>query len=341
MISFGFAQEKFTVTGTVQSKDGDGVKKVKLVIQTLDGEEVADGKSKGGGEFKFKKVPVGEYKLFGTHKKLGSGETTFSVLDQDVEVSFTIGLNVESEKETSETLTEETETELVPKPKPKKLPTQQQGQPKETLEFGDHFFEYETNLKALQTQIDSLKSIVKGYEKRQNMPDLDRSLLDLIHVPDFVHRIELKNGTVVLGDLLEESDSTLTLQTQIGRLVLKKEMVVRMEEFDKPGPKVIFVGEPFIDMYPDRHIFTGKVKNVGEKRADFVRVLSNLFDQTTTQVGQDSIFVKGSKMAYQSNVVADTALEPGQTVQYQLSVPIHKGKKVQYHTMDIHWEETE
>ena len=96
-----------------------------------------------------------------------------------------------------------------------------------------------------------------------------------------------------------------------------------------------------IDYYPDRQIFSGKVKNVGKVRADFVRVAGKLFDQTTANVGLDSIFIKGSRITYNSNVVADTALEPGQTAPYSLTVPIFKGKKAQYHTMDIRWNSTE
>ena len=54
--------------------------------------------------------------------------------------------------------------------------------------------------------------------------------------------------------------------------ILKKEMVVKMDKLEKPGPKVVFIGDPFIDYYPNRQIFSGKVKNVGKVRADFVRV---------------------------------------------------------------------
>jgi hypothetical protein len=220
------------------------------------------------------------------------------------------------------------------------LPQQRQKPEKPKLKFENLFFEYESNLKALETEIDSLKRVVKGYQKGQTMPTVNRELLDLIKVPTFQHQVELQNGTVVAGDLLEESDSTLTLKTQIGTLVLKKEMVVRMDELEKPGPKVIPLGEPFIDYYPDRQIFSGRVKNVGEIRADFVRVIGDLFDQTTSNTGTDSIFVKGTRIAYESNVVADTALEPEQTASYTLTIPITKGRKAEYHTMDIHWEET-
>ena len=208
------------------------------------------------------------------------------------------------------------------------------------MKFEEYFFEYESNLKALKGEIDSLKTVVKGYEKKQTMPNVGREILDLIVIPEYQHRVELQNGTVVSGALIEETDSTLTLKTQIGTLVLKKEMVVKMDELKKPGPKVVFVGDPFIDYYPNKQIFSGKVKNVGEIRADFVRIVVKLFDQTTKSAGKDSIFVKGDRTVYETNVIADTALKPGKTASYSLTVPIKKGRKAEYHTMDIHWEQT-
>jgi hypothetical protein len=186
-----------------------------------------------------------------------------------------------------------------------------------------------------------LKSIVLAFEKKQTMPNVSREILDLIKVPEFQYRIELKNGTVVLGDILSETDSSLVLKTQIGQLVLKKEMVIRRDKHEEPEPKVIFLGDPFVNIYPDRHEFSGRVKNVGEKRADFVRVVTNLFTQTTKAAGQDSVFVKGSRIIYDSGVIADTALEPEQTATYSFPVKIKGRRKVQYHTMDIHWNTTD
>ena len=221
-----------------------------------------------------------------------------------------------------------------------RLPQQKSIAEKETLKFDEYFFEYESNLKSLKEEIDSLKSVVKGYQKKQTMPTVGREILDLIKIPDFQHRVELQNGTVVSGSIIQESDSSLTLKTQIGTLVLKKEMVIRMDELKKPGPKVVFSNEPFIDYYPDKQVFSGKVKNIGEVRADFVRVIVKLFDQTTKSAGMDSIFVKGDRTIYETNVIADTALKPGKTASYSLTVPIKKGRKAEYHTMDIRWEQT-
>ena len=328
-ISFSIAEEKpikINITGNVLDKNVSGLKGAKLVIENNNGEKLENEKSGKEGKFKFKKIKLfpGEYLLKGNHKTEGSGEIKFFVDSTDIELTLVIP-------------TKEKEPII---PIQEKLPQQRTLAEKETLKFEKYFFEYESNLEALKGEIDSLKSVVKGYEKKQTMPNVGREILDLIVIPEYQHRVELQNGTVVSGSLIEETDSTLTLKTQIGTLVLKKEMVVKMDELKKPGPKVVFIGDPFIDYYPNKQIFSGKVKNVGEIRADFVRIVVKLFDQTTKSAGKDSIFVKGDRTVYETNVIADTALKPGKTASYSLTVPIKKGRKAEYHTMDIHWEQT-
>jgi hypothetical protein len=329
----GKEKTKFDVTGIVIGKDGEGLKKVKLTIFNDIGKKIETGKSNKSGEFKFKKMKAGTYRIVGEHKKDGEVVVDFSINRKDVNLKLEFEPDQVSELPVVPDQTQPVSNQVL-------LPQQREQKNNQQLKFDELFFEYESNLKALETEVDSLKSVVKGYEKGQTMPNISRDILELIKVPDSQHRVELQNGTIVSGELLQESDSTLTLRTQIGTLVLKKEMVVRMNEMERPGPKVVFLGEPFIDYYPDRQIFSGRIQNVGEVRADFVRVIGNLFDQATQNTGMDSVFVKGSRVVYDSNVVADTALEPGQTASYTLTVQLRKGQKTEYHTMDIHWDET-
>ena len=335
---------KFEVSGMVVDENDEGIKKVDVALLDENGKKIADGKTKKGGGFKLKKIVSGKYVLQAEHKKLGSGFARVTVWGDNAEIQVSIPSELPPEPvtkivaetpDTSEPIAKPTEAPL------DSLPQQREPKPKPKLELGELFFKYESNLKALQSEIDSLKTVVQAYDQKQKMPDISREILEMINVPNFHHRIELQNGTVVLGNIQEETDSSLTLSTQIGRLVLKKEMVIRMDEYELPAPKVEFLGDPFIDYYPDRQIFSGRIKNVGKKRADFVRVVGNLWDQTTSLAGMDSIFVKGSRIVYDTDVIADTALEPGQTTTYTLIVPVKKGMKPQYHTMDIHWEETQ
>ena len=327
-------KKEFTVTVTVVRQDGAGIKKSKVLLLNQDGEKIKDGKTNKNGEYSFKKLKAGSYTLIAEHKKEGDGEKEFNLIGKDLDLTIKLNSELPVAKLIDDNINLNQFTEK------NKLPEQRKIKDNEKLKFEDLFFDYETNLKALKKEVDSLKSVVKGYQKGQIMPNISDEILDVIKVPSFQHRVELQNGTIVSGDLIEESDSTLIIDTQIGRLVLKKELVIRMEELKKPGPKVVFIGDPFINKYPDRHVFSGKVKNVGDVRADFVRVYGKLFDQTTKSSGSDSIFVKGKKITYGTNVVSDTALEPGQVSPYILSVKIKKGQKAEYHTMNIKWEQT-
>ena len=329
----GKEKTKFDVTGIVIDQDGVGLKKVKLTIFNDIGKKIETGKSNKSGEFKFKKMKAGSYRIVGEHKREGEASIDFIINRKDVDLELQFEPEQLDESSIELDQTQPASDQVL-------LPQQRDQKNNQQLKFDELFFEYESNLKALEVEVDSLKSVVKGYEKGQTMPNISRDILELIKVPESQHRVELQNGTIVSGELLQESDSTLTLRTQIGKLVLKKEMVVRMNEMEKPGPKVVFLGDPFIDYYPDRQIFSGRIQNVGEIRADFVRVVVKLFDQTTKSAGKDSIFVKGDKTVYETNVIADTALKPGKTASYSLTVPIKKGRKAEYHTMDIHWEQT-
>jgi len=319
---------KLNIDVKVLNDKGEGVRKAEIEIKNINGEIIQEKKTKKNGRYRFKGIEMttGKYFLSAKHEEYGGNEITFSIDSVDLELEINIPkLDASLNAETNQG---------------KKLPQQRSLSEKETLKFEKNFFEYESNIKQMKLEIDSLKTVVRGYEKKQTMPNLSREILDLIQIPDFQHRIELQNGTIVSGALLEESDSTLTIKTQIGTLVLKKEMVIRMEEVEKPGPEVIFLDDPFIDYYPDKQIFSGSIKNIGEIRADFVRVVGKLFDQTTSNAGEDSIFVKGKRVVYESNVVADTALDPGQVAKYKLTVPIKRGFKPEYNIMDIKWEQT-
>ena len=351
ILGFGFSKNTYTISGSVKNEAGDIIKKGSVVLlKKQDGSVIKKTKINRKGEFKLKKIQAGKYQI--NVEAIGKGSLNVDVMDGDVENLVVTLINNAREKDDSIDMKAANnaiqkeggstlDTPLKTKTAEDLLPQVRAFDQVDRLQFQDQFFEYESNLRVLKNQIDSLKSIVTAFEKKQTMPNVSREILDLIKVPEFQYRIELRNGTVVLGDILNETDSTLVLKTQIGQLVLKKEMVIRRDKHEEPEPKVIFLGDPFVNIYPDRHEFSGRIKNVGQKRADFVRVVTNLFTQTTKPAGQDSVFVKGSRIIYDSGVIADTALEPGQTATYNFPVKIKGRRKVQYHTMDIHWNTTD
>ena len=207
------------------------------------------------------------------------------------------------------------------------------------LPLDEPFFELKSSIDILHQQIDSLKRVISVYEKgRGPIPTIDEELLNLIKIPQLRHRIELQNGTIVNGEIIEEDDLGIIVQTSIGQLAIERDRIVNITDDLPPNAKVELTGEPFINAFPDREEITGKIKNIGAKRADFVRVIANLWSSTTMLIQKDSVFVTGKKQKYYSGIRANTALEPGSVSEFKLVIPLSEGDKVSYRTYEVRWE---
>ena len=210
----------------------------------------------------------------------------------------------------------------------------------EKLDSGESFFEIRSSIDFLKLQIDDLKKIISVYEEGKGaMPNIDEDLLNLIKIPQLKHRIELQNGTVVNGEIIEEDDLGIIVQTSIGQLAIEKDKIIDISEDLPPTAKVELINEPFVNIYPDREEIVGTVKNVGTKRADFVRVIVNLWSPTTQLLYQDSVFVSGQNTKYYTGIKAKTSLNPGSTTEFQLVIPIDSDKEeTSYRTYEVRWE---
>ena len=208
-----------------------------------------------------------------------------------------------------------------------------------TLGSGDPFFELETSIDLLHRQLDSLKRVISAYEKgKGTMPTIDEELLNLIKVPQLRHRIELQNGTIVNGEIVEEDELGIIVQTSIGQLMIERDRVVNITEDLPPNAKVELISEPFVNVFPDREEITGSIKNIGSKRADFVRVIANLWSPTTELIKRDSVFITGQNQKYYTGISSDTAMEPGTISEFQLVISLSDADDVSYRTYEIRWE---
>lgn len=223
---------------------------------------------------------------------------------------------------------------LVPLPDVREL-----GDKTNKLPLGEPFFELKSSIDLLHQQMDSLKRVISVYEKGKGaIPTIDEELLNLIKIPQLRHRIELQNGTIVNGEIIQEDNLGIIVQTSIGQLSIEMDRVVNIVEDLPPNAKVEIMGEPFVNAFPDREEISGVVKNVGLKRADFVRVIAHLWTATTELVQTDSIFVTGKQQKYLTGIRTDTALEPGSTSEFKLTIPLSDEDKVSYRTYEVRWE---
>ena len=209
----------------------------------------------------------------------------------------------------------------------------------EKLESGEQFFEIKSSIDVLRQQVDSLKKIISVYEEGKGaMPNINKELLDLIKIPQLRHRIELQNGTVVNGEIIEEDDLGIIVQTSIGQLAIEKDKIIDIGEDLPPLAKVEIINEPFVDIYTDREEITGALKNIGTKRADFVRVIANLWSPTTQLLYQDSVFVSGQNTKYYTGIKSITSLDPGSITEFKMTIPVDSEDEVSYRTYEVRWE---
>lgn len=207
------------------------------------------------------------------------------------------------------------------------------------LESGEPFFEIKSSIDVLRQQVDSLKKIISVYEEgKGSMPNINEELLDLIKIPQLRHRIELQNGTVVNGEIIEEDDLGIIVQTSIGQLAIEKDKIIDIGEDLPPSAKVELLAEPFVDVYTDREEIIGSLKNIGTKRADFVRIIASLWSPTTKLLYKDSVFVSGQNTKYYTGIKSVTSLEPGSTSEFKIIIPVDSKNKVSYRTYEVKWE---
>ena len=207
------------------------------------------------------------------------------------------------------------------------------------LESGEPFFEIKSSIDVLRQQVDSLKKIISVYEEgKGSMPNINEELLDLIKIPQLRHRIELQNGTVVNGEIIEEDDLGVIVQTSIGQLAIEKDKIIDIGEDLPPSAKVELLAEPFVDIYIDREEIIGSLKNIGTKRADFVRIIASLWSPTTQLLYKDSVFVSGQNTKYYTGIKSITSLEPGSTSEFKIIIPVDIKDKVSYRTYEVRWE---
>ena len=208
---------------------------------------------------------------------------------------------------------------------------------KKNIRDAEPFYPMDETIEDIQDQISDLKSRVIEYESRINRIALDPTLLKMVKTPSIQHEIELSNGTVVQGSILQEDIERIILKTQIGQIRIEKTDIIAIKETAPNSPDLKFNSEPSEQQFDNKRIFSGSIINEGMRRADFARVVFYLWDKETNLISADSSFVEGSTFQYKSGIVTDSVVEPGQEAPFSVSVPASDTTKVEYITKEIHF----
>jgi hypothetical protein len=209
------------------------------------------------------------------------------------------------------------------------------------LQDAEPFYPLKETVEDIQAQLNDLHARVIEYEMRVSTPSFNTEVLKMIKVPQLNHEINLTNGTLIQGTIIQENMDQIIVQTQIGQLTIDKGNVEVIKEIAPASAKINFDGDADEKIMAESRMYSGTVTNTGLHRGDFVRIIYQLWGGETDLISSDSTFIEGSQVVYHSGIMTDTALRPGETAEFFLEIKSPSDKKVQYITRDIHWESYE
>ena len=206
------------------------------------------------------------------------------------------------------------------------------------LNSSDPFYPLKESIHDLQNQISDLKSQVVEYESRLHNPLVDTELIKLIRTPDLKNEIIMNTGTVIQGTIISENSTQMIVKTQIGQLTIEKEFITEIKEIEPLTPNIEFNGSIEERTKDNVHTYIGSVKNIGGRRADFVRIIYHFWSDDTSPIVSDSTFVSGNSTIYFNGVISDSSIEPAEIATFEFTTTIPDTINVEYITKEVKWD---
>lgn len=202
----------------------------------------------------------------------------------------------------------------------------------------NEFYSVEPKIDDIESEIAILKDKVLQYESQISTPTFNTEILKLIKTPKIKHEIELSNGTTIQGTIIYENADEMIVETQIGQLKINKNEILQIEDVLPPIAIIEFIGDGIEEIYKDYRGYKGTIKNMGLKRADFVRIIYSMYDENSNLIVSDSAFVNGQQYQYNSGIISDASVNQNSFADYYVTVNIPTDKIVKYHLKEVRWE---
>ena len=200
------------------------------------------------------------------------------------------------------------------------------------------FYTVDPKLEEIESEIALLKEQVIQYQSQISTPNFNTEVLKLLKNPGIKHEIQLSNGTTIQGVIIYENADQLIVETQIGQLQINKDEVINTLDVLPPLANLEFVGDAVEEIYQNQRAYKGSIKNNGLKRADFVRVVYTLHDENSNLIYTDSAFVSGAKQIFNSGIISDASINPGDFAEFYVVIDTTSDKEIKYFLRDIRWE---
>ncbi len=367
-----FAKGKLTLEGKVVDENGEKVKKAELTLRK-DGDVVEEDKTKGNGKFKFKKLEEGDYVLEVSHEDFGSAEKAFTLSeDYDLgEVSLSKEPVSSSVVATNSTTGEASMLDEAPVAVSVAIPQTVESMGSSSKDFVINELNFEikklnAEIKHLTQDLDDLKALSKMwvnpltiYSKEIILKNGSTVFGKIIYQDDKSLKVETLVGYLIVdrAQVVRIVDNVITEDSQeyVPEQIRESYAPPPMPKLAQPrytssnnsarmasaklSANCVLVGN--IAEKKDSQgniIFDGEIKNIGGRRADFVKVDFVFRKNWSGETRTLTTFIKGSYNTFDTGIVSDASLLPGANGKFDLYVPQDFGTFIGYSYV-IDWEE--
>jgi hypothetical protein len=367
-----FAKD-FTIKGTVLDTDGDKVGGTTVLLLTSDGVESDRTETSkprmgmGGGSFKFKDVLPGDYVLEADAGKKGKANTPITVAADDIkDVALVLSRKAKVKKEIV------IEGDAADPDKVVKIPANatEAGSDADyvTTELSFELKKLAAEIKYLNSELEDLKALSKMwvnplaiYSKEIILQNGSTLFGKIVYQDEETLKVETLVGYLIIErkNIVRVIDNVVTEETQ--EYVPEQ---IRDSYSPPPMPKLAepkyTSADPFSRSAGKRYsancvlvgniserkdnqgaiLFTGEVKNIGGRRADFVKVDFVFRKNWSGETKTLTTFLRGTYHTFDSGITTDATLLPGALGAFELFVPNDFGSFIGYSYV-IDWEEYE
>jgi|TARA_B100001758_G_scaffold204522_1_gene184492 hypothetical protein len=365
------AKGKLTLSGRIVDSDGKRVKKADVTLLS-GGDVVSEEKTGGNGKFKFKKLAEGEYVLQVTHDEMGSAEMIVALAEkQDVgDIALSTKKPAPPTAQAA-SLSESKKETRAPDRISVTVPQTMEamGSPSKDFILNELNFEIKklsAEFKHLTQELDDLKALSKMwvnpltiYSKEIILKNGSTVFGKIIYQDDKSLKVETLVGYLIVdrAQVVRIVDNVITEDTQeyVPEQIRESYTPPPMPKLAQPrytspnnsamnasakfSANCVLVGN--ISEKKDGQgniIFDGEIKNIGGRRADFVKVDFVFRKNWSGETKTLTTFVKGSYNTFDTGIVSDASLLPGAVGKFDLYVPQDFGAFIGYSYV-IDWEE--
>jgi len=364
--SVSLAADKYTVEGVVEGADG------KAQIKLTEGVKDYDDKTDRKGSFKLKRVLGGKYTLQVVQKDDVIHEQSINVEGDIDNLEVKIGSSsvaAEVVTKTANLATEANTTQPASAPVPIPQTADASGGASNDFILNELNFEIKkltAEFKHLSREMDDLKALSKMwinpltiYSKEIILKNGSTVFGKIVYQDDKSLKVETLVGYLIIkrDEVVRIVDNVITEDQQeyvpeqiresyapppMPKLTVPKytsSSVSNRDAGEKFSANCVLMGN--ISEKKDSQgnvVFNGEIKNIGGRRADFVKMDFVFRKNWSGETRTLTTFIQGSYNTFDSGIVSDASLLPGALGKFELYVPQDFGSFIGYSYV-IDWEE--